>query len=97
MNPVHEDIVNNYATKGRCMTEKQLMTLLSLVAEYDFKLPDMTGWSVRKASQVIDLTLNYIKYKGLKKRKKPYNVDTLLKRFISKHPELYDTIVLNNR
>ena len=58
MNPVHEDICSNYATKGKVMTEKQLMTLLSLVAEYDFKLPDMTGWSVRKASQVIDLTLS---------------------------------------
>lgn len=97
MNPVHEDIIKNYATKGKIMIEKQLMTLLSLVAEYDFKLPDMTGWSVRKASQVIDLTLRYIKYKGLKKRRRPYDVGKLLKRFISKYPELYDAIILGDR
>ena len=97
MNIIHKDIQSNPGLSGKRMTENQLMLLLELVAQYDFNLPDMSGWTVKQASKAIDTILWYKEHGKLKARKRPYSVKDVLNRFIRKHPELYDAIVLKNR
>lgn len=97
MNIIDKDIQSNRGLSGKRMTEAQLMTLLRFVAKYDFKLPDMSDWTVKKASKAIDITLKHINRGTVKKRKKHYNIDNVLNRFIRKYPSLYDSIVNRNR
>lgn len=97
MHIIHKNIQDNAGLAGKRMTEAQLMLLLQLVSEYDFQLPDMTDWTIKKASKVIDLILWHKEYGKMKPRKKPYNMKVLLKRFIRKYPELYDAITSRHR
>lgn len=96
MNVIHKDIQSNSGLSGKRMTKDQLMLLLELVSKYDFNLPDMSGWTVKKASKAIDTILWYKEHGKLKKRKRPYSVKDVLNRFIRKHPEVYDAIVNKN-
>ena len=93
MNVIHKDIQSNAGLSGKRMTEDQLMLLLQLVSEYDFNLPDMHKWTVKRASKAIDTILWHRAHGKLKARKKPYDVKDVLNRFIKKHPNLYDAIV----
>lgn len=97
MSIIHKYIQSNPDLSGKRMTEGQLMLLLELVSKYDFNLPDMSGWTVKKASKAIDTILWHKERGKLKPRKRPYNVKDVLNRFIRKHPELYDAIVNKNR
>lgn len=97
VNVIHKDIQSNAGLSGKRMTEGQLMLLLQLVSEYDFNLPDMSGWTVKKASKAIDTILWHKERGNLKSRKRPYRVKDVLNRFIKKHPEVYDSIVNKNR
>ena len=82
---------------GKRMTEAQLTTLLRFVAEYDFKLPNMSDWTVKSATKAINIITWHIKRGTVKRYERPYNFDNVLKRFIRKYPRLYYNIVKRNR
>lgn len=97
MNTTNKDIRSNPGLTGIRMTESQLMLLLKLVSEYDFNLPDMSKWTVKKASEAIDTILLYRNHNKVKKRKKPYKFNDVLNRFIIKYPEVYNSIIFKNK
>ena len=90
---VHRDISSNPSMQDHIMTEKQLMSLLTLVSKYKFNLPNMTGWSIKMASNAIDHINKRIKQCVLEEREKPYDVHYLRRMFVRKYPEMFNAII----
>jgi hypothetical protein len=91
-NKVHKKIMSNMYTKDSLMTYKQLMKLLFYVSKYEFKLPNMTGWTAQSASKAINLIEKRIRQRIVKLRKTPYDVDRLRSEYACKYPKMFYAI-----
>lgn len=78
--------------KDSLMTYRQLKKLLFYVSKYDFKLPNMTGWSAQSASKAINLIEKRIRQRIVKLRKTPYTFEQLYSGYAHKYPKMFYAI-----
>ena len=91
-----EEIASNPRTIGKAMSEGQLRALIKFTSIYEITLKIPTDATVSWASGKIQELDKQIKSGALKARAKKYNPEELLKKYIEKHPDVYENIVNRN-
>ena len=91
-----EEIAHNPRTVGKVMSEGQLRALMKFVSIYEITIEIPVGATVSWASDKIQSLDKQIKSGVVKARPKKYNPEELLKKYIEKHPEVYQNIVNRN-
>lgn len=91
-----EEIANNPRTIGKAMSEGQLRALIKFTSIYEITLEIPVDATVSWASDKIQALDKQIKSGVVKARAKKYNPEELLKKYIEKHPDVYENIVNRN-